>query len=233
MNPLVIGLLVICVALLVLLVIRWIQALRTRTEGRLIPLREAISGDTVARLCLVWTVVYVIFLFFWLPQHTFYRLFYLPAIVLLVGWIISRYGRVHKHRLALFVAVMAVSNFLFSMFPTSYVEKNPPLALALDMNKVWRDGTVVYYATENTDNNLFQYFNRGTVWKPVVGLNQLRSEVSGSNSSANPIWLETSALDKIANEPGGTEWLDQHELSTSRRELVDRAYRIRLVQVVP
>ena len=230
LNPLVIGLVVILVALVVLLVIRLIQGLRTRGEERLTPLKDALRQDVVAKLCLVWTVMYGVFLFFWLPQHTFYRLFYLPAIVLLVGWIIFKYGRAQKQRLALFVAVMAMSNFLFSIFPTSYVEKNPPLALALDMNKVWQQGTVVYYATENADNNLFQYFNRGTVWKPMVSLNQLKSDL---NSPGGPIWLDTSAVDRITNEPGGPDWLAQHEIQTSRRELIDRAYRIRFVQVTP
>ena len=230
LNPVVIGLIVIGIALVVLLAIRFIQGLRTRSEERPSPLKEALRQDVVAKLCLVWTVMYVVFLFFWLPQHTFYRLFYLPAIVLLIGWIIFKYGRVRKQRLALFVAVMAMSNFLFSILPTSYVERNPPLALALDMNKVWQQGTVVYYATDNADNNLFQYFNRGTVWKPMVNLNQLKADL---NSLAGPTWLDTSAVDRIANEAGGPEWLAQHEIQTSRRELIDRAYRIRFVQVIP
>jgi hypothetical protein len=31
-----------------------------------------------------WIAVYVVFLFFWLPQNTFYRLFYLPPVILLL-----------------------------------------------------------------------------------------------------------------------------------------------------
>ena len=63
------------------------------------------------------------------------------------------------------------------------------------MNKVWQQGTVVYYATENADNNLFQYFNRGTVWKPMVSLNQLKSD-SQVQLELGPIWLDTSAVDQ-------------------------------------
>jgi hypothetical protein len=226
LNPWVIVLIVTWFTVIVLMVIRFVQAARYKRE-RSMPLKRALRSDPVAKLWLVWTVVYAIFLFFWLPQHTFYRLFYLPAIVLLIGWVISRYGRVHRHRLALFVAVMAFSNFLFSIFPTSYVQKNPSLALALEMNSVWQQGTVVYYATENADNNLFQYFNRGTVWKRLVSLSQLKSALSSTAS----VWLDTSAVDQIVNEPGGADWLAQHE--TLRRELIDRAYRIRFIEVVP
>lgn len=37
----------------------------------------------------LWLGSYLIFLFFWLPQNTFYRMLYLPAIVLLLGVLLS------------------------------------------------------------------------------------------------------------------------------------------------
>lgn len=46
------------------------------------------SGGEFRRLtwlAVTWIVTYVIYLFFWLPQNAFYRLFYLPAIILLLG----------------------------------------------------------------------------------------------------------------------------------------------------
>lgn len=39
----------------------------------------------LAVLVAVWIASYLLFLFFWLPANTFYRLFYLPALVLLLG----------------------------------------------------------------------------------------------------------------------------------------------------
>src|SRR5688572_14317122 len=33
-------------------------------------------------ICIIWALVYIVFLFFFIPQNTFYRLFYLPALVI-------------------------------------------------------------------------------------------------------------------------------------------------------
>jgi len=48
--------------------------------------------------------------------------------------------------------IMAVSNLTFDIFPNSQVQSNPPLALALEMGRVWVSGTLVYYTTFNTDD---------------------------------------------------------------------------------
>src|SRR6185369_2410632 len=61
---------------------------------------------TVLLLSLVWTAVYVVFLFFWLPQNTFYRLFYLPALILLLGLALAPIK--NSRALAAFVAATAL-----------------------------------------------------------------------------------------------------------------------------
>src|SRR4029434_1148372 len=76
---------------LVLLVGRLIQI----PPGFLLPL----SSDVRRRLPVlaVWCGTYTVFLVFWLPRNTFYRLFYLPALVVLCSALLpdvkTRYNR--------------------------------------------------------------------------------------------------------------------------------------------
>ena len=82
---------------------------------------------TVLLLSLMWAGVYLVFLFFWLPQNTFYRLFYLPALILLLGLAFSsvRDTRVETRALAAFAISMTLANFIFLIYPFSH----PPPSL--------------------------------------------------------------------------------------------------------
>ncbi|HEY8228674.1 MAG TPA: hypothetical protein VIG25_25640 [Pyrinomonadaceae bacterium] len=233
MNFWVVAMIIVWAGLIGALLLKVIQSIRARHERSRVPMKERFRLDPVTKLCIVWVVIYEGFLFFWLPQNTFYRLFYLPAIVLLIGWIVSRIGEGESenwYRLAMFVAISAIANFLFSIYPFAHIQKNPPLALALEMNHVWPSGTVVYYASENTDNNLFQYFNPDTNWK-LLDTRQLESDLVPMSRNGTSVWLDSSAIDQIASTPGGAEWLARH--IGARRELIDRSYRIRFIQIVP
>jgi hypothetical protein len=196
---------------------------------------QRIRLDHFAKLCTFWTVIYLVFLFFWLPHNTFYRLFYLPALILLSVWFIPKRPAQSSptYRLALFVAIMSVANFLFSILPYAHIEKNPPLSLALELKRDWTPGTVVYYASENADNNLVRYFNPNTEWRLLFDYRQLSTEVPASYNQGKTVWLETTAVDRLLTQPDGTEWLARHIKQESTRELVDRAYRIRFLQLNP
>ena len=115
LNPFVVVLLIgllAAVLFFIFEVVRNFRATRVRLETR---------QKTVLLLLLVWTAVYVVFLFFWLPQNTFYRLFYLPALILLLGLALARVknARAGSRALAAFVIVMALANFLFLTYPSS------------------------------------------------------------------------------------------------------------------
>jgi len=94
---------------------RWVRVFRLATRQK-----------TVLLLSLFWVFLYVVFLFFWLPQNTFYRLFYLPALILLLGLLLaSIQDRTSKPRtLAAFVIVVALANFLFLMYPFSHLPRD-------------------------------------------------------------------------------------------------------------
>lgn len=238
-NPFIIALIIVLViiaALLVLTLIRSLGGLKTRWQ-------RAFKYDArlkpVLLLCALWISVYTAFLFVWLPHHTFYRLFYLPALILLIAILLSSGEALvppaRTYALALIVAAMSLSNFLFLIFPYSRVEKYPPLAMALEMNRLWPRGTVVYYALTNADASLFRYFNPPTVWKQLKtdAIAELESELRNIYDAGGTVWLEVTAIEQLLNTPEGAVWLAAHAREETRRELVDKAYKIKFVQVVP
>ena len=224
MNPFIVLLLALFLIAVVLSVFAFVLNLAS-LKPRLHRLRLLPGQKTTLLLALVWAVVYLIFLFFWLPQNTFYRLFYLPALIILLGLALSAFPRTRRRAFAtaLFTAAVALANFLFLIYPSSHVEKYPPLAFALQMNRDWPAGTVIYYGAQNSDEALVRYFNRNASWK-------LLAAEYPSDTNA---WLETSAIDRLASTPEGTRWLQTHTRSGSLRELNNGDHRIRFVQLSP
>ena len=185
---------------------------------------------------LLWIGIYIVFLFFWLPHNGFYRLFYLPAIVLLIGQLVrGRYDERQKpsYRLALFAAVMVLSNFVFFIYPNSRVEKNPPLSLATEMNHVWTDKTIIYFQSENADNNLVAYFNPKVEWRTLDSLDRVSLELKQVYGEGKSAWLEASAIDQIKASPSGHEWLVQHGRPETWRERKTPGYNLKFIQVQP
>ncbi len=223
MNPLVVVLLA-CLMLAVLWLI--FEALKKVSKllslHRISELRLESRQKTVLLLSLLWTAGYLVFLFFWLPQNTFYRVFYLPGLILLLGLALVSFKNKASRTWALAVFVVAVSlaNFLFLIYPFSHVEKYPPLAFALQMNREWPAGTVIYYGAVNSDAGLVRYFNPGTRWRLL-----------DPKSLELPAWLETTAIDQLASTPEGARWLETHARKETLKELNDGAYEIRFVHV--
>lgn len=235
-SPLVI---VLMVALASALVYLLFDVLRNLLKiPRMRELRLAARQKTVLLLSLAWSIVYLVFLFFWLPQNTFYRLFYLPAFILLIGLGLSSFKVNVSHRrrsLPVLVAAIALANFLFLIYPFSHVEKYPPLAFALQRNHEWPAGTVVYYGAENSDKALIRYFNPSTRWRLFrpASLETLKHEIDNIYNAGGTVWLETTAIDQLTSTYEGTEWLELHTTTKSWRELNDSGHRIRFVQILP
>ena len=190
--------------------------------------------------CVLWVSLYVTFLFFWLPHHTFYRLFYLPALILLAGLVLSALDEAQQisqrhYRAALFVGIIVLSNFLFLIYPYSHIQKYKPLSLALEMNKAWPPGTVIYYLAENSDNSLFRYCNPATIWRQLDPrrLEQLESDLQNIYSNGQAAWIEASAMDQFSSTPEGAAWLSAHSRAETRRGIADPAYNIKFVQIAP
>lgn len=238
-NPFIVLLMIAWVGLFLTLAVKVVRSIRNPGWAWL----KAINQDTVRRklalICLLWTFVYLIVLYLYIPHHAFYRLFYLPALIMLLGLVLDSYqlvtGSSRKYRLAMFVALFAITNFLTVIFPSAHVEKYPPLALALEMNKVWPRNTVVYYGSANSDNSLVKYFNEGTNWKKLEleHAEQLEQDLRAAKAAGVNTWLETSAIDQLTASSTGSQWLKQHIKADSQRALITKAHNIRFVQVGP
>ena len=121
-NPLLVVMIAVLAGTVVLVLFNWLRSLRTAVLVRRFPeLRLETRQKTVLLLSLLWTFVYVVFLFFWLPQNTFYRLFYMPALILIVGLLLAgAQSKAAKGRtLAAFVFAVALANFVFMIYPFS------------------------------------------------------------------------------------------------------------------
>ena len=185
-------------------------------------------------LCLIWIAVYFVFLFFFIPQNTFYRLFYLPALILLAGCFLTMVetapDHVRRYRAALFAAAMFFSNLTLGQFPYSQVRANPPLQLALEMNRNWPNGTAVYFAASNSDNLMVKYFNPATLWIEISP-DELVRDFSGLPARGRSGWLETTLIDQFEATPEGKAWLQAHTITQPEYELVNRKYRIRFRRI--
>lgn len=228
MNPAIWLLLIVLLATTVLWLIAMVRGMRYAKLDRI---REAFRSRLV-RLCSLWISIYLVFLFFWLPHNTFYRLFYLPPLILLLAAVIKPPER-SNYRLALFVIAMTLANFLFFIYPYSKVEKYPPLSMAMEMKNVWQPGTVVYLQSENSDNNLTAYINPTVEWRSTRNLSQLEAELKSAHESGKTAWFDASAIDHVTSMPGGREWLAQHAKQETWRQRLARGYNVKFVQVAP
>jgi hypothetical protein len=115
------------------------------------------------------------------------------------------------------------------------VEKYPPLAFALELNREWPTGTVIYYGATNSDEGLIRYFNPATRWQLLrsESLTAFEAEIGNISRNGGTAWLETTAIDQLSSTPEGTRWLETHASKESWKELKDKAHRIRFVQVSP
>lgn len=186
-------------------------------------------------VCSVWSLTYLGFLFFWYPYFTPYRLFFLPAVICLLGVLL-----VHQQRrdpairtpVLLLVAGMAISNFVFFILPMTRSEKYPPLAFALQMNEQWSSQTTIYFASSNADNQLVRYFSPATTWRQI-GAESIESELQQTSANSGTVWLETTLIDRLEMSPQASLWVSTHTRSNCRKELNDGRYRLKFVQVAP
>lgn len=191
---------VLPVALLVgALIALAVTIFRSRTEiaqRAPVMMRRAFSLPAF-RIALAWTLSYAIFLLFWLPRNTFYKLLLWPALILCCGcalagsqtWMPGR-----RRALTLWLTVQCCWNFLFFVYPYSKAASNPVLGFAQAAAKVWSPGETILFRTFDTDNWTIRYFTPRTVWK------SLDCQAAGclaeidSERSREEVWLDPTAI---------------------------------------
>jgi hypothetical protein len=170
--------------------------------------RSAPGGRPEPWLCL-WLSLYAVFLFFWMPQNTFYRLFYLAPLILLACLSLSRYPRLPP----LLAAALFLWNGAFFILPDSRIANNPPLDFALKQHAHWPAGVPIVFHRFHPDLWTISYFNQQAAWIGFLDLDfaLLDRNLAAARSQGQPLWIEATAYDFLAATEDGRRWLTQHE----------------------
>jgi hypothetical protein len=157
----------------------------------------------------LWWVVYALFLLVWLPHNTFYRLFYLPALVLLAAGFIDG-PKTRFNRLALCVAAVFLLNFGFSIYPQSRPGTNPGVEIAHQMRGVWKPGEVVYWDVYAADNRTIRYFSPEVEWRELWGRAYINL-LEDSFAQFDGLWFDSAALAVFrGRDPEFAAWLSEN-----------------------
>ena len=159
----------------------------------------------------LWLAVYVVFLFFWLPENTFYRMFYLAPLVLIICASFPRAG--------LLGAALFVCNGLLVIYPASRVENNVPLRFALQQYNHWPTGTPIAFSIFHSDLWTIAYFNPQVSWvgMPRIDIPVLDRAYDEARGRGQPMWLEATAYDALKADPAGRGWLQSHPVANLLR----------------
>jgi hypothetical protein len=175
---------------------------------RALPLRT--QSPPVALLW--WCGVYVAFLFFWMPRNTFYRLFYLAPLVLILASMPVDSPRVNRAGFS-FAAVLLLWNFVFLTYPESRAEFNAPLRFALAQHDAWPPGSAIVFHRFHPDLWTISYFNQQAAWISLDrnDLGDMQHDLAYAHGQNKPLWVEETAYEFVAGTPGGLKWLMDHE----------------------
>ena len=188
---------------------------------------QYVGTPDARHLALIWLASYALFLIFWLPNNTFYKLFALPALVILAatywrpGWQVSV-----RSPYVLVVVLVGLFNLTFAIIPYSNENANAAVAFALHLRgPLTKSPTVVYYQSIGPDDNLVKYFTPSAEWKAFAGTQELDQELRQGKA----VWLDTSAVDTLSvTEPA---WFNGRLAKAEWHELVDSKHHIRFVRL--
>jgi hypothetical protein len=182
------------------------------------PLKERWK-DSVPAL-IAWIIPYVVFLLFFEPEDFYYPLFYMPALALLFGLVLSNYHLSTAPSngtnpssdnpsgiAALAVLMLAVFNLIFFIVPNMQQDSNPLVTAAKEAREVWNEHTVIYFANHNEADTTFEYFNNRTVWRRVskAPLAEIENQIESASGEGGSVWLNRGAIELI--DP---EWLARY-----------------------
>jgi hypothetical protein len=190
-----------------------IQIWRNRTEiaqRAPIAIRRA-AAKPALRIALAWVLSYGVFLLFWLPRNTFYKLLLWPALILGCGSILAAAQmrtRGKKRLLTLWLAAQACWNFMFFVYPYSRVESNPILGFARNAAKIWSPGEMILFRTFDTDNWTIRYFTPKTVWKSLDCTGDACLSEIETERGRQAVWLDPTAIHFLKTATPATKaWL--------------------------
>jgi hypothetical protein len=160
---------------------------------------------------LLWVGVYAAFLLVWMPQNTFYRLFYLAPLVIGVCCSVWR-ARPDRLLPWMLCGVLFLWNLVFAIYPQSRVENNAALHFALEQHEHWPPGTPIAFHAFHPDLWTISYFNQQAAWIGFdkLDLDRLDRSLTDARQRGQPLWLEATAYEFLSADPAGRRWLASH-----------------------
>lgn len=170
---------------------------------------QGVALSSVPRHLFLWAGCYAVFLFFWMPQNTFYRLFYLPPLLIAIAFLLLS-PRATVWRL---VPVLFLWNLVLVIYPQSRSEFNAPLHFALGQRDKWPTGSPIVFHKFHPDLWTISYFNMQAAWISLERADTaaLDRYLAYAHSEKKPLWLEATAYELVAADPDGRRWLAAHE----------------------
>lgn len=192
--------------LLIVLTIVLITLLQSRRLPKLIELQPAKDSplaqvwQQILPMIGVWILVYEIFLIFWESYFISYRLYYLPAMILLLTLILANYFSNYSNAsikiLIYLVTVLFCANLAFTIGPYMRIKASPIVASANQAQKIWNSKTVVLYTSSYDTDYIFQYFNRDVSWEgiSVKRIKSIEQKIDEIYQEGGNVWLNRNAI---------------------------------------
>jgi len=188
----------------------------------------------VFRFAAIWLAVYASFLFFWMPENSFYKLFAWPAfILLLAGCWKSDLDRTSPGKPDLGSLLIAATvfcvlfNLSFAIIPYSRTSSNPALSFALRMGQTFKPGTVIYYDNFIVEDSFVRYFNPQTQWKRLGPVTTIDQDLQ----SVEAVWLDPTALCVLSTRD--PDWYQRRTSGSRVEEFAGSKGPLRFVQLAP
>ena len=181
-----------------------------------------------------------LFLFAWQTEYPYYRLFYLPALILLLGrlphcgrLVVPRSRPIHP--LGAFVVFTTAFNFTFLIYPYSRPEATPPIKLAVDARAIWKDDVLVLYKDFTCDNWMMKYFNPQTSWKRVDfgDRDNVARQLRDAFQNGRSVWVDTTVLGDVASSADVRQWLQNHASLANRFGISNEKHHIQFARLAP
>jgi hypothetical protein len=160
---------------------------------------------------LVWMATYALFLLVWEPYVLHYRVYYVPAVVLMFVLVLSNYHhrtkRLPSGAAACAIGALFFLNLAFFIAPHMRGNSNALVAAAKAASKKWDERTIVYSADRNAIDGAFQYFNEKTEWREASSkaIKRLDDEIAQIYIEGRSVWLNDQAV-----KSAPAEWLMKH-----------------------
>ena len=164
---------------------------------------------------LTWVVVYAVFLIFWGPL-IYFRAFYMPAILLGVGLMLSQYYVTAKQRPggASLFAVLALALLNFGLYIQINMDpaSNSLVSAARRAAGTWESRTIIICSKENEADTAFEYFTPGVEWRHRTSkaVREFSSSGQLTEAESGSIWLNKGAAQAV--DP---DWLKIHRRGES------------------